>query len=270
MDNRLPAYFQLNRYNIAPQDVVKTVLHCDPTSIQKKVIVTPVWDVNVFAGHLESMSEISKGVVYQLKYHGQLISFIRSGIGAPMTGDVILSLACTPCERVIFTGSIGGLDASMKVGDLLIPKKSLSGDGFSRYLSPDIETKDCFLQPAEPDSELQMAVMKNASKICKKDSVSLHSGTVFSIDSVIAQFFRLEHLVKKFGCIGIEMETSSVFKAAKLVDIRASALLQVSDVIPVNKSLFSGRSKRENEQRHLIRRRVLAKAVLDSIIDDIT
>ena len=268
MDSRLPAYFQLSRYNIAPQDVVKTVLHCDPASIQKKAIVTPVWDVNVFAGHLESMSEISKGVVYQLEYHGQLISFIRSGIGAPMTGDVVLSLACTPCERVIFTGSIGGLDASMKVGDLLIPKKSLSGDGFSRYLSPDIETKDCFLQPAEPDSELQMAVMKNASKICKRESVSLHSGTVFSIDSVIAQFFRLEHLVKKFGCIGIEMETSSVFKAAKLVDIKASALLQVSDVIPLNKSLFSGRLKQEMERRQLIKRKVLAKAVLDSIVDD--
>ena len=267
MDNRLPAYFQLSRYNIAPRDVVKTVLHCDPTSIQKKAIVTPVWDVEIFASHLESMSEISKGVVYQLEYHGQLISFIRSGIGAPMTGDVILSLACTPCERVIFTGSIGGLDASMKVGDLLIPKKSLSGDGFSRYLGPDVETEDCFLQPAEPDSELQMSVMKHTSKICKRESVVLHSGTVFSTDSVIAQFFRLEHLAKNFGCIGIEMETSSVFKAAKLVNIKASALLQVSDVIPLNKSLFSGRLKQEMERRQFIKRKVLAKAALESITD---
>ncbi|MQY69598.1 MAG: phosphorylase, partial [Firmicutes bacterium] len=204
------------------------------------------------------------------EYHGQLISFIRCGIGAPMTGDVILSLACTPCQRVIFTGSVGGLDASMKIGDVLIPKKSLSGDGFSRYLGPDVETEDCFLQPAEPDSELQMTVMKHASKICKRESVALHSGTVFSTDSVIAQFFRLEQVVKNLGCIGIEMETSSVFKAAKLVDIRASALLQVSDVIPLNKSLFSGRSKREMERRQLVKRTVLAKAVLDSVIDDIT
>lgn len=270
MDNRLPAYFQLNRYNIESQDVVETVLHCSPGSIQKKVIVTPVWDVEVFASHLKSTSEISKGIVYQCEYHGQLISFIRCGIGAPMTGDVILSLACTPCQRVIFTGSVGGLDASMKIGDVLIPKKSLSGDGFSRYLGPDVETEDCFLQPAEPDSELQMTVMKHASKICKRESVALHSGTVFSTDSVIAQFFRLEQVVKNLGCIGIEMETSSVFKAAKLVDIRASALLQVSDVIPLNKSLFSGRSKREMERRQLVKRTVLAKAVLDSVIDDIT
>ena len=270
MDNRLPAYFHLRRYNITPRDVVKTVLHCDPGSIQTKAIVTPVWDVDVFASHLESMVEISEGVVYQWEHNGQLISFIRSGIGAPMTGDVILSLACTPCQRVIFTGSIGGLDSSMKIGDLLIPKKSLSGDGFSRYLGPDIETEDCFLQPAEPDSQLQMTLMKHASKICKRESVALHSGTVFSIDSVIAQFFRLDYLVENFGCIGIEMETSSVFKAAKLVDIKASALLQVSDVIPLNKSLFSGRSKRGMERRHLIKRTVLAETVLDSIVDGIT
>ncbi len=270
MDNRLPEYFQLSRYNITPQDVVRGWLHCDPGSIQKKVIVTPVWDVQVFASHLESVSEISKGFVYQLEYHGQLISFIRSGIGAPMTGDVILLLGCTPCERLIFTGSIGGLDASMKIGDLMIPDKSLCGDGFSRYLGPDIEAEDCFLKPAEPDSELQMILMKHASEVCKRESIALHSGTVFSIDCVIAQFFRLEYLVKNFGCIGIEMETSAVFKAAKLVDIMAGALLQVSDVIPLNKSLFSGRSKREMERRHLIKRTVLAKAVLDSVIYDIT
>jgi len=64
MDNRLPAYFQLSRYSITPQAVVKTVLHCDPDSIQTRAIVTAVWDVDVFATHLESMSEISKGVVY--------------------------------------------------------------------------------------------------------------------------------------------------------------------------------------------------------------
>lgn len=270
MNGRLPPYFRLNRYNITPQDVVRTTLHCNPDSIKTKVIVTPIWNADVFAGHLDSITEMSEGIVYQLEYREQVISLIRSGIGAPMTGDVILSLGCTPCERVIFTGSIGGLHNSMKIGDLVIPEKSLSGDGFSRYLDPSVQTEDCFPQPTEPDSKLQATIMKYASRLCEKESVALHSGTVFSSDSVIAQFFRIEYLVKNFNCIGIEMETSAVFNAAKLVHIKAGALLQVSDVIPLNKSLFCGRSKQEMERRSLIRKTILAKAVLDSTVDDAT
>jgi purine-nucleoside phosphorylase len=73
--------------------------------------------------------------------------------------------------------------------------------------------------------------------------------------------------VKSFNCIGIEMETSSVFGAAKLVGIRASALLQISDVIPANKSLFSGRTREDKERRNFIRERTLAKVILDSTVE---
>lgn len=270
MNSRLPEYFQLERYNITPDDIVRTALHCDPDSIQAKAIVTPLWNTDIFASHLDGITEVSEGIVYELEYHEQLITLIRSGVGAPLTGDVILALGCTPCERVIFTGSVGGLDTSMKIGDLMIPEKSLCGDGFSRYLGPNVQTGDCFLQPTEPDSKLQAIIRKHTSRFCEREFVPLHLGTVFSTDNVIAQFFRLDYLVKNFHCIGIEMETSSVFKASKLVHISASALLQVSDVIPANKSLFSGRTKEDMERRSFIRERILAKAVLDSIIDDAT
>ena len=158
----------------------------------------------------------------------------------------------------------------MKIGDLMVPEKSLCGDGFSRYLDANVQTKDCFLHPIEPDSKLTKIVKNHTFGICQGESVSLHLGTIFSTDSVIAQFFRLDYFVKKFNCIGIEMETSSVFRAAKLVSIGASALLQVSDVIPTNKSLFSGRTREDMERRNFIRERILTKAILDSIIDDVT
>ena len=270
MSDRLPEYFQLQRYNITPEDIVKLYLRCDSDAIKPKAIVTPNWQANIFEKHASSITTVSEGTVYEIGYHGQVITLIRSGIGAPQTGDFVLALACTPCISIIFTGSVGGLDPSMNIGDLVLSEKSICGDGFSRYLGAEVKTQDCFLQVVEPDSKLTNLVKNIALEICQRESISFHCGTVFSTDSIIAQFFRLDYLVRNFNCIGIEMETSSVFKAAKLVGIRASALLQVSDVIPANKTLFSGWTREDKEQRNFIRETILTKAILDSIIDDVT
>lgn len=266
MSNRIPTYFQLQRYNITPEDIVRNVLCCDADAIQSKVIVMPNWRADIFSSHADVITAVSEGVVYQLEYHGQRISVIRSGIGAPQTGDVILTLGCTPCDRVVFAGSVGGLDSSMKIGDLIVTEKSICGDGFSRYLDADVQTKDCFLQPIEPDSDLTECVKNFAFELCQRESVPIHCGTIFSIDTIIAQFFRLDYFVKNFHCIGIEMETSAVFRAAKLVGIKASALLQVSDVIPMNKTVYSGRTNKDMGRRKFVKERILPKVILDSLL----
>src|SRR5438874_7143320 len=48
-----------------------------------------------------------------------LVTVIRSGLGAPQTGDIVLALGCTRCETLVFSGSVGGLDAAMGIGDLV-------------------------------------------------------------------------------------------------------------------------------------------------------
>ena len=78
---------------------------------------------------------------------------------------------------------------------------------------------------------------------------------------------KLNAAVAELNGIGIEMETSAVFGAAKLVGIKAGALLEVSDVTINGKNLFSGRTKEDTERRRLIRESVMAKAILESIID---
>ena len=64
----------------------------------------PFWSVDIFTQVATNITEIVQGSVYQLEYQGQLVSLVRSGIGAPQTGDVILALGGTSCEEVVFTG----------------------------------------------------------------------------------------------------------------------------------------------------------------------
>ena len=266
MDNRIPAYFQLDQYHIAPEDVVRGTLHCEPGNIQPRVIVTPIWKVDVFTEVADEITEVVEGSIYQLKYQQQPFTLIRSGIGASQTGDVMLALGCTPCNTAIFIGSVGGLSADMQIGDLIVAEKSLCGDGFSRYLAEKTVPDDGFLQAAEPDLDSTECLKQSASVICRNSAVPLHTGTIFSTDSILAQFFRLGHLADDLHCIGIEMETAAVFKAAQLVGIKASALLQVSDLPLRNKSIYAGRTKQEMKHRKSVRQEVLVRIVLDSLL----
>jgi purine-nucleoside phosphorylase len=265
LKNRIPAFFQLERFNIQPNDIIRLALGCEPTDIQPAVILMPAWSVDIFSAHVDQIHTITARRVHQFDYQGQPISVIRCGIGAPLAGDTVLALGCTPCEQLIFTGSVGGLDPSMQVGDLLLAQRSLSGDGYSRYLNAEVIPADIYLQPVEPDPALNSLVASVAADIARQTETPFQGGTIISTDSILGQFLRLQHYVQELGCQGIEMETAAVFHAAQMVGTQACALLQVSDVIPLNKSLFAGRTAEDMERRQVIRADVLARIILESI-----
>ncbi len=201
----------------------------------------------------------------RLAFQGKLISFVRSGVGAAQTGDAVLALSCTPCERILFAGSVGGLRPEMHVGDLMMPEFSYAGDGFCRYLQPGFPGEDCFLERNAPEAGLSAALARATLPLAQQAGVSVHRGPVFSIDTILAQFSILDEIANQLGCIGIEMETAAVFKAARLAGIPAAALFSISDVPVKHQSLFAGRLPAEQDQRKEIRRKVLAKALLECL-----
>jgi len=66
MTTRIPAHFQLDQYNISPEDIARGVLRCEPGAIHSSVIVTPCWKAEVFADAADQVTEIAPGSVYQL------------------------------------------------------------------------------------------------------------------------------------------------------------------------------------------------------------
>ena len=258
-------FLHLDKYNIFPADVVRMAFRCAPEAIHADVILAPIWKVDIFSQWAESITVVTPDVLYDLAFHGKTISFLRSGVGAPLTGDAVLALGCTPCKRILFAGSVGGLGADMHIGDLMMPEFSIAGDGFCRYLQPGFPPQDCFLERNAPDEELFAALYRAALPLAQQAGVALHTGPVFSIDTILAQFSILDDIINNLGCIGIEMETAAAFKAARMVGIPAAALFSVSDVPVKNQSLFSGRPQEEKEYRKEIRSKVLAKALLDCL-----
>lgn len=273
MAKGIPEYFDHKKYNICSADITKLVLRCQPEDIQEKVILTPIWSKTDFltevVDNIETISESDfVPCVYTLSYENRLITLVRSGIGAPQAGDVVLALGCTPCRYLIFTGSYGGLTAALTIGDLCTVTESIGGDGYSSYLKEGELSPQSFFKPARPDTDLSGLLEEHAASLATENNVVLHKGRIFSSDTIVAQFFHLDGIAAKHGCHGIEMETAAVFNGARLVGIAAAALLLVSDVIPTNKSLFSGRTEEDRLRYSSVKKAVLSQIILDTLGDE--
>jgi purine-nucleoside phosphorylase len=259
----LPEFFRLDDYHIAPADSTRMVFHCDPDAIHADVILMPSWQPEVLAQWVERITLVGSNILYEIEYQGKLISMVRSGIGAPQAGDAVLALDCTPCERILFAGSAGGLRNDMKIGGLLMPDFSYAGDGFCRYLQDDFTKDGHFLEKVSPDATLSNELLQAALPLAQDAGVRLHHGPVFCTDSILSQFRRLDFIAGELGCSGIEMESAAVFMAAHRVGIKAAALMSISDVPVRGQSLFNGRSAEDKTYRKMTRSQVLAKTLLD-------
>jgi purine-nucleoside phosphorylase len=124
-------------------------------------------------------------------------------------------------------------------------------------------TSASFLAPAAPSRDLMEALEQAALTACPARGVSLSRGRIFSSDSIVAQFHHLDEISERHGCIGIEMETAAVFRAAALVGVPAAALLQISDLPRLGRSLFSGRTEEDRRRRRRLRSELLPRIALD-------
>ena len=268
MAKDLPALLRLAEYGVAGGDVVRALLHCEPEKIRRKVIVSPIWGAEVFAKCVQRISTLVEGSIWEMHYRDEAVTLLCPGIGAARVGDVVAALGCTPCEALVLTGSAGGLDTHMRIGDLLLPEVMLRGDGFSRYLSAETDPPDCFFTAAAPAPNLLRRVFAAAQAHDgdgEQREWTLHRGVVASVDSIVLQFPHLDWMAEKHRCVGVEMEGAAVFGAAELVGIEAGALFQVSDVWPLKQSFMSNTAAHERNHRRDTRDRVVTRIVLDAL-----
>ena len=226
------------------------------TNILENVVIAPWWGHDIFNNMKFEIEQISEKV---FNFYSDEISFSYielKRIGAPSVMDFVLSLGVTKCKNLIFLGSAGSLDEKIKIGDIVIPEYSICGDGASRYLNKNLE--DEFLKSKYPSKEFTEKLID----ILNKKNVKYHYVPNYSIDTVFAQFYHIDKILE-LGAKTIEMETANLFKCNELLKINVTALFCVSDNTLMNKSLYSGRTKEENDYRHKVRYEIIPEIVID-------
>ena len=258
------------RFGSTPEDVCRQTLNVDADKIQERVIIAPWWEPNVFDNLGNKITVLSESnnfsiKIWEIQADGYKITYIKTGIGAPILTEALLALAGTKCKNVLFVGSVGALDRNISIGDIVIPKLSICGDGMSRYLKgKPLISNDPFGESSFPDLDFFKKLKKYTKEICEKNNVQWHIGKTFSIDTIVAQFAHIDEILD-IGCNVIEMETAAAFRAANIINVRLAALFSVSDNTFQSKSLISERPEEEMNYRKEVKRRIFPKIIVNTL-----
>ena len=224
--------------------------------ILENVVIAPWWSHNIFDGFDFEVVQMSEKV-FNFYSDEVCFSYIElKSIGAPSIMDFVLSLGVTKCKNLIFLGSAGSLDKSIKIGDIVVPKYSICGDGASRYLNENFE--DEFLKSKYPTEDFT----KDLRDILNKKKIQHYYVPNYSIDTIFAQFYHIDKILE-LGAKTIEMETANLFKCNELLKINVTALFCISDNLLLNKSLYSGRTEEEKAYRQKIIYEVVPTVIID-------
>ena len=128
-------------------------------------------------------------------------------------------LSATNPKAVLFLGKCGGLKKKNKLGDFILPIAAIRGEG----------TSDDYL-PAEVPALPSFALQKAISTTIRNFEKDYWTGTVYTTNRRVwehDQEFK-DYLIET-RCMGIDMETATLFTVGFANQIPCGALLLVSD-----------------------------------------
>ena len=240
-------------YGSKKEDIVAI---CGYENILENVVIAPWWEHTFFEKY-GFVSTQESSIVYNMKKDDIEFSFIElKAIGAPIVMEYVLSLGVTKCKNLIFIGSCGSLDETIKIGDVVIPSYSICGDGATRYLNNNFE--DEFGKKEYPSHELNEKIIN----ILEDMKVRYHNVPNFSVDSVFCEFIHIEDFLK-YESKTVEMETANLFKCCNIMNIKTTAIFGVSDNIVLRKSLYNGRSEEEKKNKDYCKKELIPQIVIE-------
>ncbi len=148
------------------------------------------------------------------------LTIINFGIGSANAATIMDLLLARMPKGVLFLGKCGGLKSSTELGHFILPIAAIRGEGTSLdYFPPEV--------PALPSFKLHKFV---SDRIIERH-LDYRTGVVYTTNRRLWEHdeaFRARLLA--MTCIGIEMETATIFIVGHHNAISRGALLLVSDV----------------------------------------
>ncbi len=167
-------------------------------------------------------------------YLGQPLTVIATGIGPSLTGDAIYALN-RPDAICLYSGTCGGLQAGIEIGDYCVADQAQCGDGYSLQLEhPPLST--IAGDPALVQS-LKDLLAARADRVC--------GGLTFTTSSVVREVDAAFWKVVDKRCRAIEMSAAAFYAAARETGKRAAAYFWVTDLPTRGKSFFEPLEPRE-------------------------
>ncbi|MDO5589453.1 MAG: uridine phosphorylase [Lachnospiraceae bacterium] len=204
---------------VAPGEVGKyVILPGDPKRCEK------------IAKHLDNAKLIADSrefVTYTGTVDGVKVSVTSTGIGGPSAAIAMEELVKAGADTFIRVGTSGGMDLSVKSGDLVIATGAIRMEGTSKEYAP-IE------YPAVADIEVTNALLQAAKKMelpyhvgvveCKDSFYGQHSPDIKPVSYELTNKWEAW---KRMGCLASEMESAALYIVGGYLHVRVGTVLLV-------------------------------------------
>lgn len=151
-------------------------------------------------------------------YNGIKISAINGGRFSTDTSITTEVMCNAKIENIIRIGTCGALDENMKVGDLVIADKIIRGDGVTPYY---VESSYKTVADKKISDTLE--------KVAKDLGANVYRGTVWTTDALLRETREIVESKRKEGAIAVDMVSSTLLTIAQTYNIKAGAILAISD-----------------------------------------
>lgn len=169
------------------------------------------------------------------------ISIINFGMGSANAATIMDLLSTVEPKAVLFLGKCGGLKKINQLGDLILPIAAIRGDGTSNdYFPPEV--------PALPAFSLQKAVSTNI----RNHNRDYWTGTIYTTNRRVWEHDDdFKNYLRKIRCMGIDMETATIFSVGFYNKIPTGALLLVSDQPMISSGVKTEESDKVVSERYV-------------------
>ena len=202
--------------------------------------------------YLENYKVVNKVrgmLTYTGFYKGKRVTVMPSGMGMPSMGIYSYELfKFYDVDAIIRIGSAGSYTDKLKIFDLVLLDGAYSESTFAQTQGGENN------HILHGDEELNNHIKETAKKL----GIKINYNTIHSSDVFYKENDNFKELNKKYGCVGVEMESFALFHNAKVLGKKAACIVTITD------SLISHEATtHEERQKCLIQ---MIKLALESVI----
>jgi DeoD family purine-nucleoside phosphorylase len=158
---------------------------------------------------------------YTGTYKGKPVSVQGTGMGCPGATIVFEELIQLGCKKLIRVGTCGGLQASHRLGDLVVGITAVPADSTAMHLVNN--------EPHCPTASWNL--VHEAVHVAKHSDQQLHIGPIVSSDLFYNPNEGQYERWSARGVLAVEMEAAALFTVAAIRGVESACFLTVSDIV---------------------------------------
>ncbi|WP_367670502.1 purine-nucleoside phosphorylase [Sodalis-like secondary symbiont of Drepanosiphum platanoidis] len=185
---------------------------------------------NTFLKNSKIINEVRGMLGYTGFYKGKMISVMGHGMGIPSAMIYVQELITHfGIKKILRIGSCGAIKSNISIRDIIICMGASTDSKFNRIK----------FNNNDYSATADFYMMKNAINSAKNNNIPIKIGNIFSTDLFYFYNKKKIKFLKKYGILGIDMESSGIYSIASEFNASALTICTVSDHLLTGEKLSS-------------------------------